>query len=71
MAARMRMMVGKLSGKSQRLQVGMISRHVAMLDRLAVDMRIRHGIAMSRTGILRAIVEAADREGWAAELFKV
>jgi hypothetical protein len=42
-----------------------------MLDRLAVDIRLRHGVAMSRAGILRAIVEAAQRNGWAARLFKV
>ncbi len=46
-----------------------ISRHVAMLDRLAVEIRLRHGVAMSRTGILRAIVEAAERNEWATELF--
>jgi hypothetical protein len=60
-----------LAGKPQKLQVTMISRHVAMLDRLAIDIRLRHGVAMSRTSILRAIVEAAEREGWAAELFEV
>ena len=58
-----------LAGKPQRLQVCIISRHVAMLDRLAVEVRLRHGVAMSRTGILRAIVEAAERKGWAADLF--
>jgi hypothetical protein len=60
-----------LAGKPQRLQVTIISRHVALLDRLAVDIRLRHGVAMSRTGILRAIVEAAEREEWAIELFEV
>jgi len=60
-----------VAGKPQRLQVVIISRHVAMLDRLAVEIRLRHGVAMSRTGILRAIVEVAEREGWAVELFKV
>jgi hypothetical protein len=60
-----------LAGKPQRLQVTIISRHVALLDRLAVEIRLRHGVAMSRTGILRAIVEAAEREAWAADLFEV
>jgi hypothetical protein len=55
----------------QRLQVSIASRHIAMLDRLAVDIRLRHGVAMSRAGILRAIVEAAQRNGWAADLFDV
>ena len=58
-------------GRPHRVQVNIISRHVAMLDRLAVEMRLRHGVAMSRAGILRAIVEAAERNGWAADLFKV
>jgi hypothetical protein len=57
--------------RPQRLSVSIVSRHVAMLDRLAVDIRLRHGVAMSRAGILRAIVEAAQREGWAADLFEV
>jgi hypothetical protein len=60
-----------LPGKPQRLQVCIASRHVAMLDRLAVAIRLRHGVAMPRAGILRAIVEAAQRNGWAANLFKV
>jgi hypothetical protein len=51
--------------------VAIVNRQVAMLDRLAVEMRLRHGVAMSRAGILRAIVEAAQRNGWAAKLFKV
>jgi hypothetical protein len=60
-----------LSEKPQRLSVSIVSRHVAMLDRLAVDIRLRHGVAMSRAAILRAIVEAAQRGGWASELFEV
>jgi hypothetical protein len=59
------------AGRPQKLQVTIISRHVAMIDRLAVDIRLRHGVVMSRAGILRAIVEAAQREGWAADLFEV
>ena len=42
-----------------------------MLDRLAVDIRLRHGVAMSRAGILRAIVEASQRIGLAECLFDV
>jgi hypothetical protein len=57
------------TGRPLRLQVNVASRHVAMLDRLAVDIRVRHGVAMSRTGILRAIVEAAERDEWEAVLF--
>jgi hypothetical protein len=55
----------------QRLQVAIATRHIVMLDRLAVDIRLRHGTPISRTAILHAIVEAAERNEWAAELFQV
>jgi hypothetical protein len=57
--------------KPQRLQVGIAARHIVMLDRLAVDIRVRHGVAISRTSILHAIVEAAERTGLAERLFNV
>jgi hypothetical protein len=57
--------------KPQRLQVCIATRHIVMLDRLAVDIRERHGRPISRTAILHAIVEAAERNGWADELFDV
>ena len=57
--------------KPQRLQVGIASRHIAMLDTLAVDMRVRHGFVISRAAILRAIVEASARTGLAERLFNV
>lgn len=62
---------GTLSGQPQRLQVIIASRHIAMLDGLAVDIRMRHGAAISRAAILRAIVEAAQRTGLAERLFGV
>jgi hypothetical protein len=57
--------------RPQQLQVGIATRHIAMLDRLAVDIRLRHGRAISRTAILHAIVEAAERTGLAERLFGV
>jgi len=57
--------------KPQRLQVIIASRHIAILDGLAVDIRVRHGVAMSRAAILRAIVEASKRTGLAERLFGV
>lgn len=53
----------------QRLQVSISTRHIVMLDRLAVDMRMRHGVAISRSSILHAIVEASLRTGLAERLF--
>jgi hypothetical protein len=53
------------------LQVNIADRHVAMLDSLAVDIRLRHGVVISRAHLIGAIVEAADRGGWAAGMFKV
>jgi SpoVK/Ycf46/Vps4 family AAA+-type ATPase len=37
----------------------MLDRHVAYLDRLAVDIRVRHSKAISRAEMIRALVEAA------------
>ena len=61
----------QLTGRPLRLQVNVASRQVAMLDSLAVEIRLRHVIAMSRAGILRAIVEAAESDEWEAVLFGV
>ena len=36
---------------------------VAWLDRLAVDIRLRHGVALTRGEIIRAIVEATSLAG--------
>lgn len=36
---------------------------VASLDRLALDIRLRHGRVISRAGLLRALIEAAGRSG--------
>jgi len=57
--------------KPQRLQVGITTRHIVMLDRLAVNIRERHGVPISRTAILHAIVEASERTGLAERLFGV
>lgn len=61
----------QLTGRRLKLQVNIADRHVAMLDRLAVAIRLRHGIYIPRAHIIGALVEAAERKGWAAELFKV
>jgi hypothetical protein len=46
-------------------------RHIGRLDRLIADIKSKHGVELSRSTILRAIIEVAEREGWAADLFKV
>jgi hypothetical protein len=55
----------------QRLQVAITTRHIVLMDRLAVDIRLRHGTPISRTAILQAIVEASKRTGLAERLFNV
>lgn len=42
-----------------KITVIMLDRHVATVDRLAIEIRLKHGKAISRAEILRALVEAA------------
>jgi len=37
----------------------MFRRHVALLDRLAVDVRMRHHVVFSRSAIIRALIDLA------------
>ena len=41
----------------------MFRRHVALLDRLAVDVRVRHHVVLSRSAIIRALVDLAITKG--------
>jgi hypothetical protein len=43
-----------------KVSVRMLFRHVAYLDRIAVDMRLRQGIALSRSQIIRAFIDVAE-----------
>ena len=46
-----------------KITVVLLDRHVANLDRLAIDIRLRHGKAISRAEIIRALIEAAFQSG--------
>jgi hypothetical protein len=46
-----------------KITVVLLNRHVALLDRLAVDIRLRHGKAISRAEIIRSFIEAAYQSG--------
>src|SRR5437763_4192609 len=41
----------------------LLDRHVAYLDRLAIDIRLKHGRAISRAEIIRGLIEAAFQSG--------
>jgi len=41
-----------------KITVVLLDRQVAFLDRLAVDIRLRHGVAISRAELIRALIEA-------------
>ena len=43
--------------------VVLLDRHVAYLDRLAIDIRLKHGRAISRAEIIRGLIEAAFQSG--------
>jgi hypothetical protein len=46
-----------------KITVVLLDRHVASLDRLAIDIRLKHGKAISRAEIIRAFIEAASQSG--------
>jgi hypothetical protein len=46
-----------------RITVVLLQRHIAYLDRIAVDMRLRHGKIVRRDALVRAFVEASMRRG--------
>jgi hypothetical protein len=45
----------------------LLRRHIAMLDHLAIDIKSRHGVLVSREGIIQAIVDAAMISGASAD----
>jgi hypothetical protein len=46
-----------------KITVVLLDRHVAYLDRVAIDIRLKHGRAISRAEIIRALIEAAEQSG--------
>ena len=46
-----------------KITVVLLDRHVAYLDRLAIDIRLRHGRAISRAEIIRGLIESAFQSG--------
>src|SRR6187549_1553901 len=46
-----------------KITVVLLDRHVAFLDRLAIDIRLKHGKAISRAEIIRGLIEAAFQSG--------
>lgn len=46
-----------------KITVVLLDRHVAYLDRLAIDIRLKHGKAISRAEIIRGLIEASIKSG--------
>ena len=46
-----------------KITVVLLDRRVAYLDRLAIDIRLKHGKAISRAEIIRGLIEAAFQSG--------
>ncbi|MBV8546016.1 MAG: hypothetical protein JO093_24425 [Acidobacteria bacterium] len=46
-----------------KITVVLLDRHVAYLDRIAVDIRLQYGFAISRAELIRALIEAAAQSG--------
>lgn len=47
----------------QKVTVVLLDRHVAYLNRLVIDIRLKHGKAVSRAEIVRGFIEAAIQRG--------
>jgi hypothetical protein len=43
-----------------KISVTLLLRHVALLDQLAIDIRMRHQVALSRSALIRAVIEFAE-----------
>lgn len=46
-----------------KITVVLLDRHVAYLDRLAIDIRLKHGRAISRAELIRGLIESAFQSG--------
>ena len=46
-----------------KITVVLLDRQVAYVDGIAVDMRLRHGVAISRAELIRGLIEAALQSG--------
>lgn len=46
-----------------RITVVLLNRQIAYLDRLSVEIRLRHGTIIRRDALVRALVEAVMRRG--------
>ncbi len=46
-----------------KITVVLLDRHVAYLDRIAVDIRLQRGVAISRAELIRGLIEAASKTG--------
>ena len=46
-----------------KITVVLLDRHVAYLDRIAVDIRLQHGFAISRAELSRSLIEASAQSG--------
>ncbi len=46
-----------------KITVVLLERHVAFLDRLAIDIRLKHRKSISRAEIIRGLIEAAFQSG--------
>jgi hypothetical protein len=46
-----------------KVTVVLLDRQIAYLDRIAVDIRLHHAVAISRAELIRALIEAAWQSG--------
>lgn len=49
--------------KSWKISVALSGRDIARLDRLAIDIRLKHGTAINRSIIISGLIEAAIKSG--------
>jgi hypothetical protein len=52
----------KDDARQSKITVVLLQRHIAALDQLSVSIRLRTGVALSRSGIIEAFIQASRRE---------
>jgi hypothetical protein len=51
-----------LPHQTSRVTIVLLNRHIAWLDRLTVDIRLKHGKILRRDALLHALIEASIRK---------
>ena len=54
---------GRAASSQSKVTVNLLLRHRTLLDRLAIDMRLKSGFWISRSDLIAGIIDACQRSG--------